>query len=271
VLDALGEHLSNAEIGAKLFISERTVESHVSSLLRKLGATDRRELADLATRLTYVDGAPTARPIPSPLNPPWSPGCGWPTSFPAGCGSSISFPSANRRWSEPPSPPHSGSVTGTSSRSRQRSARHWAEANAARPRQLRARGRRCRTNGGARAQRVPAADCSGNQPGPADGAVRMGVPRATVVSVRRRWQIRRRRPVHRALGSCRPASTMSASPVSGSARGGSGPAGRSPRIWAGYLGRPKSNGQPAGSLRTHVARADASAAAETPGRGETLG
>jgi DNA-binding CsgD family transcriptional regulator len=84
VLDALGEHLSNAEIGAKLFISERTVESHVSSLLRKLGATDRRELADLATRLTYVDGAPTARPIPSPLNPPWSPGCGWPTSFPAG-------------------------------------------------------------------------------------------------------------------------------------------------------------------------------------------
>ncbi len=33
----------------------------------------------------------------------------------------------------------------------------------------------------------------------------------------------------------------------------------------------KSNGQPAGSLRTHVAQADASAAAETPGRGETPG
>jgi DNA-binding CsgD family transcriptional regulator len=34
VLAALGEHLTNAEIGARLFISIRTVESHVSSLLR---------------------------------------------------------------------------------------------------------------------------------------------------------------------------------------------------------------------------------------------
>ncbi|WP_239157134.1 ATP-binding protein [Actinocatenispora thailandica] len=45
VLQLIGEHLSNAEIGARLFISVRTVESHVSSLLRKLGAPDRRALA----------------------------------------------------------------------------------------------------------------------------------------------------------------------------------------------------------------------------------
>jgi DNA-binding CsgD family transcriptional regulator len=48
VLEALGQHLTNAEIAEKLFISVRTVESHVSSLLRKFGAADRRELAHLA-------------------------------------------------------------------------------------------------------------------------------------------------------------------------------------------------------------------------------
>jgi predicted ATPase/DNA-binding CsgD family transcriptional regulator len=67
VLAALGEHLTNAEIGAKLFISVRTVESHVSSLLRKLGATDRRELADLATRMVQDDRANVPPVLPSPL------------------------------------------------------------------------------------------------------------------------------------------------------------------------------------------------------------
>jgi predicted ATPase/DNA-binding CsgD family transcriptional regulator len=47
VLDALAERQTNAEIAARLFISVRTVESHVSSLLRKLGASDRRALGDI--------------------------------------------------------------------------------------------------------------------------------------------------------------------------------------------------------------------------------
>ena len=75
VLAALGEHLTNAEIGARLFISIRTVESHVSSLLRKLQVADRRALAAVAattrprrrpgrTRRTAV-----AAPLPSPLTP----------------------------------------------------------------------------------------------------------------------------------------------------------------------------------------------------------
>jgi DNA-binding CsgD family transcriptional regulator len=34
VLAAIAEHLTNAEIAGRLFISVRTVESHVSSLLR---------------------------------------------------------------------------------------------------------------------------------------------------------------------------------------------------------------------------------------------
>jgi class 3 adenylate cyclase len=45
VLQLVAESLTNAEIAARLFISERTVELHVSSLLRKLGATNRRDLA----------------------------------------------------------------------------------------------------------------------------------------------------------------------------------------------------------------------------------
>ncbi|NUR74088.1 MAG: ATPase [Hamadaea sp.] len=48
VLALLGDHLSNAEIAARLFISVRTVETHVSSMLRKLDAPDRRALAQLA-------------------------------------------------------------------------------------------------------------------------------------------------------------------------------------------------------------------------------
>jgi predicted ATPase/DNA-binding CsgD family transcriptional regulator len=55
VLLAVGERLTNAEIGLRLSISVRTVESHVSSLLRKLGATDRRDLAERARALAAPD------------------------------------------------------------------------------------------------------------------------------------------------------------------------------------------------------------------------
>ena len=51
VLELLGEHLTNAEISARLFISVRTAESHVSSLLRKLEVADRRALAQFAATL----------------------------------------------------------------------------------------------------------------------------------------------------------------------------------------------------------------------------
>ncbi|TCM48145.1 putative ATPase [Kribbella sp. VKM Ac-2568] len=47
VLGAIADHRSNAQIAAAFHISVRTVESHVSSLLRKYGVADRRELADL--------------------------------------------------------------------------------------------------------------------------------------------------------------------------------------------------------------------------------
>ena len=55
VLGAIGERQTNSEIAALLSVSERTVESHVSALLRKLGAANRLELASIAKQRA-VDG-----------------------------------------------------------------------------------------------------------------------------------------------------------------------------------------------------------------------
>jgi predicted ATPase/DNA-binding CsgD family transcriptional regulator len=70
VLALLGEHLSHAEIAARLFISVRTVESHVASLRRKLGVAGHRELIRLAAgyRAAAAERAPaSAARLPSPL------------------------------------------------------------------------------------------------------------------------------------------------------------------------------------------------------------
>ncbi|MGN9789252.1 ATP-binding protein [Nonomuraea sp. ZG12] len=66
VLELVGAHLSNAEIGARLSISVRTVESHVSSLLRKLELPDRRALAQRAPEPAAGPSHP-APVLPAPL------------------------------------------------------------------------------------------------------------------------------------------------------------------------------------------------------------
>ena len=50
VLQLLASGARNKEIAVKLFLSERTVKFHVSSILGKLGAGNRTEAAAIATR-----------------------------------------------------------------------------------------------------------------------------------------------------------------------------------------------------------------------------
>src|SRR5918994_2691735 len=63
VLALLGDRLSNTEIARRLHISVRTVESHVSSLLRKYCVSDRKALAGLSRpgRSHVVAGLAPAR------------------------------------------------------------------------------------------------------------------------------------------------------------------------------------------------------------------
>ncbi|MEV0248376.1 LuxR C-terminal-related transcriptional regulator [Nocardia sp. NPDC050712] len=68
VLALVGQHRSNAEIAAQLFISVRTVETHVSSLLRKVGVADRRALAGRAAEFEPAeDSGAAAAVLPAPL------------------------------------------------------------------------------------------------------------------------------------------------------------------------------------------------------------
>jgi len=62
VLAALAGDRSNAQIARQLHISIRTVESHVSALLRKYGVADRHELTKLA-------GVTTTQGFSTPTGP----------------------------------------------------------------------------------------------------------------------------------------------------------------------------------------------------------
>ncbi|WP_208971738.1 response regulator [Kineococcus rubinsiae] len=56
VLGAVGQGMSNAEIGRSLFMSEATVKTHVSRLLTKLGAHNRVQVAIVAHDAGLLDG-----------------------------------------------------------------------------------------------------------------------------------------------------------------------------------------------------------------------
>jgi DNA-binding CsgD family transcriptional regulator len=73
VLRALSDGSTNAELAARLYVSEKTVDHHVSAILTKLGVANRREAARRARELGILasDGALPAlsgsTPLVSPL------------------------------------------------------------------------------------------------------------------------------------------------------------------------------------------------------------
>ncbi|WP_050758102.1 response regulator [Xylanimonas cellulosilytica] len=58
ILSLIGQGMTNRQIGAELFLAEKTVKNYVSNLLAKLGMERRVQVAVLATKLGRGDPAP---------------------------------------------------------------------------------------------------------------------------------------------------------------------------------------------------------------------
>ena len=61
ILALIADGLTNRQIGAEMYLAEKTVKNYVSSLLHKLGFARRTEAAVFATELGRTEGAVAAR------------------------------------------------------------------------------------------------------------------------------------------------------------------------------------------------------------------
>jgi DNA-binding NarL/FixJ family response regulator len=66
ILPLLADGLTNAEIARRLVRSEKTVDHHISAILRKLDVHSRAEAAAAASRLGLVRQDASTRPGPPP-------------------------------------------------------------------------------------------------------------------------------------------------------------------------------------------------------------
>ena len=69
VLALIARHLTNAQIADALFVSTRTVETHVSALLRKVQVPDRRSLARYVEAMPGILVKSGRRGLPLPVTP----------------------------------------------------------------------------------------------------------------------------------------------------------------------------------------------------------
>ncbi len=73
--DLIAQGLTNRQIGARLFIAERTVDTHVGRILAKLGCTSRAQAAAIVAAAAAVTAATRKRPT-GPGRVPGQPAAG---------------------------------------------------------------------------------------------------------------------------------------------------------------------------------------------------
>jgi DNA-binding CsgD family transcriptional regulator len=70
VLELAGQALSNAQIGARLYITEGTVKRHLTNIYAKLGAVSRLDAVNKAVAARLIRPIESAVGVPPPRRPP---------------------------------------------------------------------------------------------------------------------------------------------------------------------------------------------------------